>query len=335
VTPSQTPTLSGVYAFVTVTATVTQTITVTPSTTPSPSLIVLTVTQTVTVTATRTPSASRSVSASTSLSSSQSAAPTSTQSSTPSLSPGSFVFVTVTATATFIIEPVPSATPAPPNICAQLGDGLFCGVSESEAAARVAVLAANGTVSPCTLHFFQCASGVNFGLQVVSPGTLCFNGLLYNTFDPVCAGGDVPSGATPTPTPTPDPLCPTGDGIYCDVQCGRYFYYCVHGRSTPLQATYPGTVCFNEPSLGLTYLTHENDVRCFDPPLCNFGDPNEVVCYQPPGQNNTCTQQLYNCGGDGEPLQLLSVALGTACYRGYLIRANDPVVSVEELCWGP
>lgn len=195
----------------------------------------------------------------------------------------------------------------------------------------------------------QCSAGVRYPFQDVAAGTLCYNGYIVHDWDPACrrsnATGGNASFATASVTPTPDPLCPR-DGLYCDSQCGSYFYQCWGGSKGPLQAVAAGTRCYsttatgaldpNATSAALAYgsavLVHENDVHCLTGTPCDpEGGPAPVLrCYYPPavaGASPTprpaCASSYYLCAV-GVPSQILDVALGTACLNGTIVHANDP-----------
>ncbi len=66
-----------------------------------------------------------------------------------------------------------------------------------------------------------------------------------HTWDPVCGGGGLAGSSSPTrtPTPTADTACPA-DGMFCDSQCGRFFYQCWGGVRGQLMGVAPGTRCY-------------------------------------------------------------------------------------------
>jgi hypothetical protein len=83
-------------------------------------------------------------------------------------------------------------------------------------------------------------------------------------------------------------------------------------------------------------LVHEDDVHCIADTVCQPDNSGSAVlqCYYPPraaiasgasaSPTPTCAPQFYICSV-GVPSQILDVALGTACYNGAIVHANDVV----------
>ncbi|RYY36294.1 hypothetical protein EON62_01845 [archaeon] len=253
---------------------------------------------------------------------------------------------TVTATAT----PSPSvgsggsscssASSCKPHIqaCLHLPDGYYCGATAAEMDARANRTAHNETNYECYDHFYMCVAGATYPLMVTPPGTKCYRGTFLNNYDARCGGDYVPIVSTP-PNPSASPStgngnsgstpgrnttldythCPA-DGLYCDSQCGQWFWYCVDKVRQPAVHTAQGTVCYDWGQGG--YLVHENDLRCENTNNWCAAGETSVRCHVQ--ENETCSDQFYHCNA-GQPYFLQNVALGTKCFNGTLVHAHDAV----------